>query len=290
MADQESISNKRIYDQMIAGCVPATGMNKEDAVSKMAANIFAEQRLHIVWCEQGDFIYFFAVPSKFITHAESFATPLAAALPVHPQHQGDGIYVFPEILANLAVIKRTGEMILATKSQVDIEQLAQEYGLKVFQINEGAEFLPLVSVYGRQRLALERLASRIARASLRASTVSLIVYVVTVLGLSQHLVGWASQWASKRAVAETVQKLQYTSPLTEKLAHFQQVTGVVVRAGGWLNGYVWKQGEEAFEISFPGWISHDYVDALGADTVADYNIPDNLVLARKGNLEALSKR
>ena len=275
------LGNHLIYQQLIAGCVPVPSTGAEDAAAKIASDILQDHRLHIVTAVSDGSVFFLAFPSRLAGCTQDFSTPLAQALPTHPQHRGDGIYVLAD--ANAAVIKRIKELHVVPLASSNIESLSSEYGLPVFTLGPDAAGWPMESIYGRNRKTAEQMAKRTARASRLVLVGSLILYVgVTVSDVAVRFL--AEKWAARSKVAQTVQRFQYVSPLAEQLAHLQTVFGTVVRAGGWINGYVWKQGQEAFEIALPGWVSHDYVDALGPGAIADFNVPDNLVVVRKGKL------
>lgn len=275
-----------IYQHLFAGCIPAVGADVEDAAARVAANALHDQRLHLLVSVSGGHVYFLAFPSRFATGDEVFATSLAVALPTHCQHRGDGIYTFAE--AEVALVKRSGELHIFAKGDSDLERLAAKYGLQVHTIGTEAQSWPMEPIYGRDRKAAERMAQRVMHICRLVLVGSLVLYAG--LGLSDFAARLlAERKATNDAIAETVRRLQYVSPLTEQLAHLQIVFGTVVRAGGWINGYAWKSGQEAFEIFLPGWVSHDYVDALGSGVTADFNIADNLVVVRKGNLDVVGK-
>lgn len=283
-SNPQPVAGRLIYRQLVAGCVPAVGSDAEDTAARVAANALHDERLHMLASRSGDGTYFLAFPSRLATGGECFETPLAVALPTHPQHRGDGIYSFAE--ADVAIVKCAGELLSVPRERAGLESLAVEYRLPMYDVGPEVQPLAMEPVYGRNRKAAERIARRVMHVSRVVLVASLAVYAV--MGLSNGAARiLAERRATADATAETVRRLQYVSPLAEQLAHLQIVFGTVVRAGGWINGYIWKRGEEAFDISLPGWVSHDYVDAMGPGATADFNIADNLVIVRKGDLEAV---
>lgn len=271
---------------MIAGCVPAFRANPHDAIVAIASTSLHDERLHILQGGDGEHVYYFAVPSRWLTGAATFETALAVSLPDHPQHRGDGIYVLET--ANVAVVKRQGEFLLLTDGLASLEKLARDFTLAMYPVGADTLALPL-AVAGYRHAAAGTIVNRVARLATYAIAACALLYGSLTLG-DALLDQYAKDKLPLRAAAEAVKRIQYTSPLSEQLAQIQAISATVVRAGGWIDGYVWTQGKgEAFEIMLPGWVSRDYIDALGQGTFTDYNIPDNLVIARKGNPDRLSK-
>lgn len=285
-SNPQPVAARLIYRQLVAGCIPTVGADGEDAAARVAANALQDERIHMLASRSGDGTYFLAFPSRLATGGECFETPMAVALPTHPQHRGDGIYSFAG--ADVAIVKRAGELLSVPGDSAALESLAVEYRLPTHNVGPDVQPLALEPVYGRNRKAAERIARRVMHVSRVVLVASLVLYVVVEFSTGAARIV-AERRATADAMAETVRRLQYVSPLAEQLAHLQIVFGTVVRAGGWINGYVWKRGEEAFDISLPGWVSHDYVDAMGPGATADFNIADNLVIVRKGDLEAVGK-
>lgn len=264
----------------------------EDAIGTIAGGILHDHRLHILSNGDSEYIYYYAVPSKWVTHDEQFMTPLAMALPGHPGHRGNGIYVLNTSHARVAVVKRSGEFFLLSEESSAtsaIEKVAHDYGLPIHTIEETVKPWPLESVYSRQRNLIGQVVGKVAKAVgyiLGACVALYALFAVTEVYLERV----AKDKAVTGSAGEVVKQFQYASPLSEQLAHFQQISAAVVRAGGWIEGYIWRPGKgEAFEITLPGWVSRDYIEALGTGTVVDYSIPENLVFARKGDLEKMSK-
>lgn len=277
----------RIYDHMIAGSFLDLKANIEEMVVKIAGSIFLNDRIHMLTIQDGGNVYYLAAPSRYITCAEKFSTPLAMALPGHPSHQGDGAYLLSTTSLNLGVIKRNDDFFLS-RDPLEIERIAHEHGLPIHQIDAGIEPWPLEAAYARYRGIIGRATQRVAR--IAGYTIAACATFYAMIVITQAIAAHIPSWLPSFSKAEAVKQFQYTSPLSEQLAHFQKISSTVVRAGGWIDGYIWKAGQgEAFEITLPGWISHDYIDALGPDTIADYAIADNLVIAKKGDLERMSK-
>jgi hypothetical protein len=278
-----------LHAQLIAGCIPASGMHATDAVKVIAAQVLHDHRLHLLTAVEDGHVYYFALPSACVTHSATFDTALAMALPGHPQHQGDGIYVL-DAMPGIAVIKRHGELLLLNNDAAAVSKIAFDHGLSTRHI--GADTVPwsLVASDDSRRDAIGHLVGRVNKVCRNAIGACVALYILLAVG-DAVLDQIDQRKAPATATAALVKRIQYASPLSEQLAQIQKTSATVVRAGGWIDGYVWKQGKgEAFVITLPGWISQDYIEALGPGTVTEQNMPDNLIVARKGDLEKMSKK
>ncbi len=278
-----------IHTAMIAGCVAVKPEQANDVIASIATTALHDARLHMLVTYHDGHAYYFAVPSAYISHASDFATPLASALPNHPGHLGDGVYAL--VLGSMAIgaIKHGAELTIVREETEQLAARALALELPLHCLGNDVQAWPLESVFGRYRQAVERYSALLTK----FFAITLLACTVTyaaMLGAEAYAAKHGGRLWQSSPAPEVVTHLQYTSPLFEQLAHFQRISATVVRSGGWIEGYVWKHDKgEAFEIAMPGWISQDYVEALGKGAIADYNIPDNLVVVRKGDLEKLSK-
>lgn len=279
------MNHSHIYRTMIAGSIPSFKMDIDAAIVKIAGDILQDYRLHVLQARHGDHVFFFAVASRWISHAQSFGTALAAALPGHPQHRGDGVYALQAGEETFAAVKQGADLFLLQGDASTVEAAAKQHGLSIHATSPQTEAWPLTSVFSQQRRQIERVTGKITAAAAWLLGTCATAYLLLCAG--ETYLNWHQKPdLHSPATADLVRQFQYTSPLFEQLAHFQQISATVVRAGGWIEGYTWKPGQdESFEIVMPGWISQDYIEALGKGTIADYNIPDNLVIAHKGTLK-----
>jgi hypothetical protein len=284
-----SLLHSHTYAAMVAGSVAVKPGQAGEAVASIATSALHDARLHALVASDEQRAYYFAVPSATVSHGAGFATQLAAALPGHPGHQGDGMYALVLGRSAIAAVRRGIELFIV---RVDVDALAakaQALELPLHRLGLDTEAWPLESLFGKHRQLVERHSAKWAKIfgiTLAACTVA----YASLMGAETYAARHGGRLWQTTPAADTVKHLQYTSPLFEQLAHFQRISATVVRSGGWINGYIWKPNKgEAFEIVMPGWISQDYVEALGKDAIAEYNIPDNLVVVRKGDLEKLSK-
>ncbi len=284
-----SLLNAHTYAAMIGGSFAVSSRDTDDVVAAIAADALHDARVHALIVKESGHAYYLAVPSQRVTSAQKFTTPLAAALPGHSAHQGDGVYVLRLGEQAVVVSKQGTEFFVEHLDSSAVEDIARARGLALYHVAAGDDGWALESLFGRDRRAIERYSAYWARVSSRVIAGGIATYLLLMAGEAYSLQHGGRLWQTKPS-PESVKQLQYTSPLFEQLAHFQQISATVVRSGGWIEAYVWKPGKgEAFDIVMPGWISQDYIEALGPGAVSEYNIPDNLVIVRKGSIEKLSK-
>lgn len=283
-----ALSTPDLYTRMIAGCVEAARAGVRDAVAAIAGQTLGERRVHLLAAGDAEHVYYMALPSNLLAAGVRCETPLAMALPGHPRHRGDGVYVLASA-PSVAAVKRHGSLALLC-DVTSPQELARQYGLALHSTDASVAAWPFQSADDLRRDAIGAIAARVARLS--CATVGASVTLYLLLSLGDVLLDHADRAQPAAAsVAPLVKRIQYASPLSEQLAQIQRVFGTVVRAGGWIEGYTWSQRKgEAFEITLPGWVSRDYIEALGRGTVTEQNVADNLVLARKGKFEKADPR
>lgn len=274
---------------MVAGAIPSFDQDADNTIVSIVGAILQDTRLHVLSARGGDHVFYLAVASKWVSHTKHFHTALAAALPGHPEHRGNAIYAIQIGKSMVAAVKQDADLFIVNEDAATLNGMAQDSLLPLLVLPSDAKSWPLESNFSRQRNSIERITGKVARLSTYVLAACILLYLI-MSGAEEYLKRNSKQLARSDATADLIRDFQYTSPLSEQLAHFQLISATVVRAGGWIDGYIWKPGkEEAFEIIMPGWISQDYIEALGAGTVAEYNIPDNLVIARKGTLRSVDK-
>lgn len=269
-----------VYASMIAGAIPLHAGDVDKTVFMLAQDILGTARMHLLLVTDVDSatVYYLAAPSVAFTSLPLFDTPLAAALPTHPQHRGDGIYYLQN--ANLSVaIEKTRDQIrlIANSTDVMADWLAEQQDLPVYPVDalQAWQMEPIPAVY--RRIA-DGVSLRTAKYSSIAAAVALTVYLIASVGISVfNARADKSNEASMNAVNDAVGKIDFVSPLSQQVARVQRVSSLVVRAGGWIDDYEFKNGNEKFVLMMPAWITRDYIDALGPRVEADQSNDENIV-------------
>ena len=285
MTPLTSANFESAYGSMIAGAVPMHGGDVDKTVTMIAQDVLGTSRMHLLVATDtaSATVFYFAAPSSGFTSIAQFATPLAACMPTHPQHQGDGIYFLQDVSLSVAVEKNRDQIrLLANTSEAMNEWLAERSDAPIFRV-EALEPWTMESVPGAYRRLADGISMRTAKYSTVIAGIALMMYSVASVGVSvQNAAADQSNQAHMRAINEAVGRIDFVSPLSQQIARLQRVSALVVRAGGWIEEYDLKNGTEKFILMMPAWITKDYIDALGARVEADQTNDENLVRVSLG--------
>jgi hypothetical protein len=273
------------YSSMIAGALPLHSGDIDKTVFMVAQDVLGTGRLHLLVTTDPDnaTVYYFAAPSVAFASIPAFATPLAAALPTHPQHQGEGIYFLQDVNLSVAVEKTRDQIrVIANSNEAMAEWLADHAEMPLYRV-DGYDAWGMDSIPGAYRRLADGISLRTAKYSSIAAGVALAMYFVSAIGLSAMTASAdRSDQTHMSAINDAVTKIDFVSPLSQQVARLQKVSALVVRAGGWIDEYELKNGEERFVLMMPAWITKDYIDALGAHVQADQSEDENLVRVSLG--------
>lgn len=268
------------YAAMIAGAVPLHSGDVDRTVFMVAQDVLGTARMHVLVATDAasQMVYYLATPSAALSSIPGFATPLAAALPAHPQHRGDGIYLLQDVNLSVAVEKTADQFrLLANSNDVMGDWLAERPQVPVHRVEDDQAWT-MESVPGAYRRLADGISLRSAKGSAAVGSIALLIYLTTSIGVSvQNAVADKSNQAHMSAVNEAVTRIEFISPLSQQVARLQRVSALVVRAGGWIDEYEVRNGTEKFVLMMPAWITRDYIDALGPKVEADQSPDENLV-------------
>ncbi len=285
MTPLTSANFESAYGNMIAGAVPMHGGDVDKTVFMIAQDVLGTPRMHLLVATDTATatVFYLAAPSSGFTSIALFATPLAACMPTHPQHQGDGIYFLQDVSLSVAVEKNRDQIrLLANTSEAMNEWLAERSDAPLYRV-ESLEPWAMESVPGAYRRLADRISLRTAKYSTVIAGIALVIYSIASVGVSvQNAAADQSNQAHMRAINEAVGRIDFVSPLSQQIARLQRVSALVVRAGGWIEEYDVKNGTEKFILMMPAWITKDYIDALGARVEADQTNDENLVRVSLG--------
>lgn len=268
------------YASMIAGAIPMHAGDIDKTVFMLAQDVLGTAKLHllIVTDPSAAMVYYLAAPSTAFTSIPIFQTQLAAALPTHPQHRGDGIYFLHSVNLSVAIEKsRDSIRLIANSTEVVTEWLEDQQGIPTYSV-DGCEAWPMEPISAAYRRIADGISLRTAKYSSIVAAVSLLVYVVASIGVSVFTArADKSNETHMNEVNEAVGKIDFVSPLSQQVARVQRVSSLVVRAGGWIDDYQLKNGEERFVLMMPAWITRDYIEGLGPRVEADQSTDENLI-------------
>lgn len=268
------------YASMIAGAIPMHAGDIDKTVFMLAQDVLDTANMHllIVTDSAEAMVYYLAAPSTAFTSTPVFETPLAAALPTHPQHRGDGIYFLHSVNLSVAIEKsRDSIRLIANSTEVMTEWLEDQQDIPTYAV-DGCESWTMEAIPAAYRRIADGISLRAAKYSSIVAGASLLVYVVASIGVSVFTArADKSNETHMHEVNEAVGKIDFVSPLSQQVARVQRVSSLVVRAGGWIDEYDFKNGDEKFVLMMPAWITRDYIEGLGPRVEADQATDENLI-------------
>jgi len=285
MVKLSSAQFESAYAGMVAGAIPLHSDDIDKSIFMVAQDVLGSARLHLLVVVDRDnsTVYYFAAASSAFTSIPAFTTPLAAALPGHPQHRGDGIYFLADVSLAVAVEKTRDQIrLIANTPEVMADWLAEQNAQTVYQVKDDDAWA-MESIPGAYRRIADGIAQSASRYSVVVSAIALLVYMGSSIGISVlNASADKSSQAHMKAINDAVTRIDFVSPLSQQLARVQKISALVVRAGGWIDEYEVKKGNEKFILMMPAWITKDYIDALGSGVVGDQSNDENLIRLARG--------
>lgn len=280
-----TVSLVDIYTHMIGGSFPhGDTVDPARTVLLIAEDLLGTQQVHLTTAVGDGTVYYLAVPSKALASHAEFACPLAAALPGHPGHAGDGAYVHWMQSHAAAVLRRGTELNLLVGLAEEVMDAIKAAELVTIDVSQApGEVLRAPSWHYRM------LATRAANYTSTLSLAVLGLAGVTYLA-SQALIGYVSAGEATRAQTlatqanAAIEAAQLTQPLGKQVHRITALSTLVVKTGGWIDGYQVTNGSgERFVISLPSWVTADVIREMGDGVRTELQAADNLVWAIKAD-------
>ncbi|MFC6522626.1 hypothetical protein ACFQAT_25770 [Undibacterium arcticum] len=231
--------------------------------------------------QDGLYVYYFASISSAFASVPSFETPLAAAFPNNPEHQGDGVYLLSKGSVSVAVIQ-DGEKFRLLVNNVDaVASAIADLDLPVYMAEQFTP-VPMLSITERHRHLADAFSGKVIKWSTVVTVAALglgLIANVASAAFTTSLKSTNDQYASELGLL--VAKIEHSSPLSKQLAQIQKISATVVRAGGWINSYELAGDKEKFVVSLPDWVTQDFIAALGREAVADRDLTNNIIKVEK---------
>lgn len=186
MTPLTSASFDSAYASMIAGAIPLHAGDIDKTVFMVAQDVLGTAKMHLLIDTDSTsrMVYYFAAPSQFFASIPVFSTPLAAALPTHPQHQGDGIYFLQDVNLSVAIEKNRDQFrLIANTTEVMADWLTEQLELPVYQV-DGYQAWKMGSVPAAYRRIADGISLRVAKYSSYVGLSALLIYGVTSVGIS----------------------------------------------------------------------------------------------------------
>jgi hypothetical protein len=242
----------------------ASAAPHHDLVYHAAAEACDTEHVHMVWTQARDRLWYIAAPSSSFSTSPTPVAPLAAALPGHPEHQGDGAYT-ATIGAEVAVV-----IVRNTDDPTQAEILSfigePEQVASFIHAHTPAGTLPLVTdtfagaPWQGYRIADERrlgsLAYLTGKTGWMASglTVIPVAILLAVFGFTSIS---ADQTETQRSSATTTLidriKTATTNPLRATTTEIRAVAAGVSEAQGHVLLYRVRNGQPGLVLDLPSW-------------------------------------
>ncbi len=275
-----------VLPELLAGSLPlADSGDPLASVALVVRDLLGTDSLHLVVTADraARRVHYFAVRSASLHSTTSLALPLTAALPGHPAHQGDGVYLLHTGELTAAAIYQGSQLRLIVNEPALMDAVVMDTGLPAYDVGSLTNGWPLLSRKGQ----LQQVTDRASLLAVRWGGAVAVLAGVAYLAMS----GLASWYGAQVPVAredqqatmlrKVLDEVQFATPLSETVARLQTVAATVVRAGGWIDTYQVERGSEHFRIHLPEWVTRDYLTTLGSTARADLN-GDGTVLVVKG--------
>lgn len=272
----------QLHSTLIAGSVPRASRNPAAAAHLAAQVALDTERLHVLTSMTDSVVFYFAAPSRELTSGAT-STPLAAALPSHPAHRGDGCYIH-YLGSDAALVVKDGDTISAMFNDREaIQSAIESHDLPVYDVAELAA----------QPWALETQAGILKKAgdiwAHRIQIVASVWAAVAALAGAGFLI--ASGMNDKtsevhaRQSKELVARVQLSQPVFKDLADLNQVNAVLLKAGGWLATYKLDGGQVTYSARLPAWVSKKTIDELGPQIYSEYDEKEENIFVSQGNVK-----
>lgn len=277
---------KDAYPFIIAGAVPVSSQSSPIEIASMIAREqLGTDQVHILLSKEkvSNRIAWLGLPSSVMGNEVSPMTPIAAALPGHPDHQGEGVYVLEVGPYKVAATYYDEVLSVLCNETPLVDEYIADVSLPVYVCET---LLPwrFESIYTITKSQSEVIAKQAIRYSNYVAAFACFVLVVSAIASGAlRKVESRSADMFENSIQQAINDIRTASPLNEQLAIFQTKASVAIRAGGWVDHYEVKEGKESFRIYMPQWVTRDYVLALGDQAKADKTITsDSLVQIVKG--------
>jgi hypothetical protein len=278
-----AVEFEQIYSGMIAGRVPNHQGDVNLTIFYIARSVLGTDRMHLLTSpsRDGQHAYYFAAASSAFASTGDFETPLAAAFPSHPAHQGDGVYLLSAGSLSAAIIKENEKFRLLTNSTDALEAMIYDTGLPLHNVTDAQPVL-MESVTGYYRRAADDLSRKAIKVS--AIVVALAFTIGTASLLANSIFTGKIKSSTQKIAADLnslVLKIDHASPLSYQLAQVQRISATVVKAGGWIDAYDASAKGEKFTVTLPSWVTQDFIAALGPGAAADIDNANNMIKVEK---------
>lgn len=272
-----------IYDRIVAGRVHTIERDAARTMFLVARNALDTEAIHVAYQYYENSVAYLAIPASAAASG-LLATQLVAALPGHPNHLGDGVYVLPLASTTVAVVCWKNRFEIYHHEQAAIDHVFQELGPDVPQFDVTdlpyGEMVPALT-WARQS-ARHTLAAVSMVNMAAASGVAVLVTMAVVANVYFTTETKRRTMDTTRQLQGVVMEILGQTRLNDQLQELTTLAATATRGGGWIREYEFKNGASRFVVVMPPWITPDYVRQMGPDVVAEQDIVKGVIEFTKG--------
>ena len=277
------MSFETLHDNLAAGSFPEHSMNIASSVLLLAQEALGDPRIHFQYVVHDKHVYWVAFPSMSLGAEGGYDSPFVAVLPTHAMDNGDGAYLLANLTSAAAVVRQGTSMYRLVNTVDAVRDAIIDLGLPTYDLS-GATPEPLYSEFHWHKAGLDVVSAKTIKYGALAAGLCTFVYLGAQLagGIVEGATG-QRETSIAMELAKRMAEVSLNSPLSKEIASFHALSSTIIRAGGWINGYQYAQGEACFSATMPEWVTGDYIQSLGPGVVAERNTeqPGTINVTRK---------
>lgn len=275
--------NFSLYGDFIAGSLPLSKENPSDVIALVAGTSLHTNRIHQIHTIDNNQIFYLAIPSMSLASSPDFKTPLAAALPGHAEHKGDGAYIV-YIEENAAAVIRSGISLRYLFNTAEaVEAACESADIPVYNVTDSDQSWPMISAASMAYLASRSLNALVLKWAISWGFVCFIFYTV-LTAYSAVVEGGNPVVRDQQKIEDVLNSAAMQQPVAQAASRIHAISSVAIKAGGWIDYYTLESGKEEYLVWLPSWTSREHIEAFsGAST--EYNKTKNLIMVHKGPIK-----
>lgn len=270
----------QLHPHLIGGSVDRATTQPTQAAFLDACESLDTERVHILTSMTATRVFYLAAPSREITDGQ-VRTPLAAALPGHPNHKGAGCYVVYDGAGATLVIYRDEKTLRVLPGSVEsIQESLNSEGLPVYVMDlDAVDPWRLETETGKAKRTGDKWGARLQV----IASVWALVACAAAAGL--FVVAGLRDTASELHANQTkalVRQLKLAQPYAADLAELQKVSAQAIKAEGWIETYKKEGAQATYVLRLPPWANRQTIEALGPAVRIEFDKEANNLWVAQG--------
>jgi type II secretory pathway pseudopilin PulG len=261
-----------LYAESILFKVPIAALaNPYQSAWLNARQKLDDEQLHTIFVvhPEKNILYCMAIPSKKLkADWLNENIELLSYLPGQSGYKGDGLYRL-NLGSRAVVLSLSGSNVdLIVNDTTVIDDWIEELDENIFVYDVSGENIESIYQFKANSYEVAYFIDQLINKLSQVFAILIVVFVsIFLLGewfshsVSANIA--ANLEARAKALENAQDQLLTQSLLPAQIAHLQEISSAVIKAGGWIEQYELNEKGEGFKIVLPSWVSRDYLDALG---------------------------